>query len=57
MHTPQLDQTADPTASSPVCRHKRLVDRVLSDNGMETGKVRCLECGAIIADHVASTPR
>ncbi|MCE7966549.1 MAG: hypothetical protein DYH04_14390 [Nitrospira sp. NTP2] len=32
------------------CRHQRLVDRVLTDSGTETGQVRCLECGAIIAD-------
>ncbi len=55
MHTPQLDPTPDPPAPSLTCRHKRLVDRVLTEKGKETDKVRCLECGEIIADHRPST--
>ncbi|GMV48469.1 MAG: hypothetical protein AMXMBFR67_00120 [Nitrospira sp.] len=52
MHRPQLNPTPHkPTStSSSSCRHQRLVDRVLTDSGTETGQVRCLECGAIIAD-------
>ncbi|MBI4002237.1 MAG: hypothetical protein HY348_10680 [Nitrospira defluvii] len=55
MHTPQLDPSVASASPSPPCRHKRLVDRVLTENGQETGKVRCLECGEIIADHTPST--
>lgn len=55
MQTPQLDPTPTPPSPSPTCRHKRLVDRILTDNGKETGKVRCLECGEVIADHTPSS--
>lgn len=52
MNTPRFD--LPPTAPSPTptatCRHRRLVDRVLTEKGEETGTVRCLECGAIIPD-------
>ncbi|KXJ99745.1 MAG: hypothetical protein UZ03_NOB001003143 [Nitrospira sp. OLB3] len=54
MHRPQLNPTphkpTSTSSSSSSCRHQRLVDRVLTDSGTETGQVRCLECGAIIAD-------
>lgn len=50
MQTPQLDPTPTPPSPSHGCRHKRLVDRILTDNGKESGKVRCLECGEVIAD-------
>lgn len=32
------------------CGHKRLIDDVLTRGGRRTGKVRCLECGAIFDD-------
>ncbi|MBV6471356.1 MAG: hypothetical protein NBKEAIPA_03288 [Nitrospirae bacterium] len=50
MHRPQLNPTPHKPTSTSSCRHQRLVDRVLTDSGTETGQVRCLECGAIIAD-------
>jgi hypothetical protein len=55
MNTPQVDPVPPVTALPLACRHKRLVDRVLAKNGKETGKVRCLECGAILADQAPST--
>lgn len=32
------------------CAHQRLIDEVLTRDGKRTGKVRCLECGEVIAD-------
>lgn len=32
------------------CTHSRLIDDVLTTSGERTGKVRCLECGAIFDD-------
>ena len=32
------------------CAHGRLVDAIRTERGTRTGKVRCLECGAIIQD-------
>ncbi|TKS59472.1 MAG: hypothetical protein EWM72_02040 [Nitrospira sp.] len=32
------------------CSHQRLIDEVLTRDGERTGKVRCLECGAVFAD-------
>ena len=50
MHTPPLDPfVAD--AASLDCRHMRLVDRIFTETGQETDKVRCAECGAILADN------
>jgi len=39
-------------ASTPVrtCAHQRLIDEVLTRGGKRTGKVRCLECGAVFED-------
>lgn len=51
MHTPQLDPSITGATPSHPCRHKRLVDRILTETGQETDKVRCLECGTILADH------
>lgn len=50
MDTPRLDLPPTTAVPIPTCRHKRLVDRVLTENGEETGEVCCLECGAIIPD-------
>lgn len=32
------------------CLHARLIDDVLTKDGAPTGKVRCLECGAVFDD-------
>lgn len=32
------------------CAHRRLIDDVRAISGHPTGKVRCLECGAIFDD-------
>ena len=34
----------------------RLVDRILTENGQETDKVRCVECGDIIAAYTLWRP-
>lgn len=33
-----------------VCTHSRMVDNVLTRSKKRTGKVRCLECGAVVDD-------
>jgi hypothetical protein len=33
-----------------LCRHSRLIDNVLTQQGPKTGQVRCLECGAVLED-------
>lgn len=50
MNTPRFDLPPTAPAPTATCRHRRLVDRVLTEKGEETGTVRCLECGAIIPD-------
>ena len=37
-------------ASEQSCVHGRLIDDVLTRGGKRTGKVRCLECLAVIDD-------
>jgi len=39
-----------PGGAATTCRHGRLIDEVLTRSKKRTGKVRCLECGAIFAD-------
>ncbi len=48
MNTPRFDLPSETPAPASHCLHNRLVDRVLTDKGEETGALRCLECGAII---------
>lgn len=38
-----------PIQASP-CAHSRAIDDVLTRNRKRTGKVRCLECGAVFDD-------
>lgn len=33
-----------------ICEHGRLIDTILTERGTATGKVCCLECGAVIDD-------
>ena len=51
---PQLDsQRLEPrNALTPqkACVHGRLIDTILTECGTPTGKVRCVECGAVIED-------
>lgn len=44
------DQLINKVASAKACVHGRLIDDVLTRDGTRTGKVRCLECGAVIED-------
>ncbi len=37
-------------ALATLCEHGRLIDEVLTRDGTRTGKVRCLECRAVIDD-------
>lgn len=32
------------------CRHRRMIDDVLTPQGEKTGQVRCIECGAVFDD-------
>ena len=32
------------------CAHGRLIDAILNEHGIPTGKARCLECGTVIDD-------
>ncbi len=42
-----------PVRTSP-CTHSRAIDDVLTRSKKRTGKVRCLECGAIFDDPYSS---
>ena len=57
MNTPRLDLPPRTPAPASHCLHGRLVDRVLTDSGEETGTVRCLECGAIIPAPIPASAR
>lgn len=57
MNSPRLDLPREIPAPASRCLHRRLVDRVLTDTGEETGTVRCLECGAIIPDPMPASAR
>ncbi len=48
----QAIQEPKKVASSPArtCTHQRLIDDVLTRGGRRTGKVRCVECGAVFED-------
>jgi hypothetical protein len=50
MHHPQLDPWVAGSTSSLSCRHLRLVDRIFTESGHETDRVRCVECGAVLSD-------
>ncbi len=50
MHTPHIDPCLAVVPASTACLHKRLVDRIRTETGQEIEKVRCAECGEIIAD-------
>jgi len=43
-------QSLHRVVSARACLHGRLIDDVLTKDGTRTGKVRCLECGAVIED-------
>ena len=51
---PQVIQETSSNLSNPTvtarCTHQRIIDDVLTRGGKRTGKVRCLECGAIFDD-------
>ena len=32
------------------CLHRRLIDDVMTREGLRTGQVRCLECGVVFDD-------
>lgn len=44
------DQPINKVVSIKGCVHGRLIDDVLTRGGKRTGKVCCLECGAIFDD-------
>lgn len=38
------------------CNHGRMVDYLIAQNGLSTGKLVCRECGTIYADPLQSLP-
>jgi hypothetical protein len=48
MESETLQASRKPTAVT--CVHGRLIENVVVRNRPQRGKVRCLECGAIIKD-------
>lgn len=53
MKTPVVQNVGHETsivARKTSCVHQRLIETVLTRSGERTGKVRCLECGALIDD-------
>ncbi len=44
-----VQSTSRTTPTNP-CTHSRVIDDVLTRGKKRTGKVRCLECGAIFDD-------
>jgi hypothetical protein len=53
METLVIQNTQPETGIASVktrCAHQRLIDDVLTRSGKRTGKVRCLECCAVIDD-------
>ena len=53
VHSAFSDPSSTP-AESFDCLHLRLIDYVLSADGKRTGKVRCVECGAVFDDPMTS---
>lgn len=48
---------AGPAVHYPPCCHRRLIDRVCTEDGKATSRFRCLECGAIIEEEeIGATP-
>lgn len=50
MTEPVMVQLASRTTPTNPCVHGRAIDDVLTRGKKRTGKVRCLECGAIFDD-------
>lgn len=53
METQMIQETDHETSMATwktLCAHQRLIDEVLTRSGKRTGKVRCLECGAVFDD-------
>jgi hypothetical protein len=53
METPIIQEIGQPphkTSSGSFCVHQRIIEGVLTRGGKRSGKVRCLECGAIFDD-------
>ncbi|MCP9438780.1 MAG: hypothetical protein NNA20_12200 [Nitrospira sp.] len=48
--TPHGVHTIESYVSRILCAHQRIIDDVRTRRGKPTGKVRCLECGAIFDD-------
>lgn len=47
LQSPELRPGLTPKTT---CTHARLIDSILTERGTSTGKVRCVECGAVIDD-------
>jgi len=49
-HTDEDRGMASSAIFHRACAHQRLIDDIWTRGGQRTGKVRCLECGAVIDD-------
>ena len=47
---PMMVEPVSTTAPTNPCTHSRAIDDVLTRSKKRTGKVRCLECGAVFDD-------
>lgn len=43
-------QPSNKISPAQACKHGRVIEDILTRGGKRTGKVRCLECGAIYDD-------
>ena len=52
MKLKQSEQAPQPVPISPprACIHRRLISDCVSEEEYKAGKVRCVECGAIVPD-------
>ncbi|CUQ66067.1 MAG: hypothetical protein NNA31_08300 [Nitrospira sp.] len=48
--TPPKAHALESCVAQILCAHRRIIDDVRTRRGKPTGKVRCLECGAIFDD-------
>ena len=52
MNLKQSEQAPQPVPMSPprTCTHSRLISDCVSEEEHKAGKVRCVECGAVVPD-------
>ncbi len=50
LRTSDLEPQPQPVTQSHACAHSRMISDSVSEEEQTDGKVRCLECGAIMPD-------